>query len=313
MNKKGFELSFGWIFAILVGAVIIFLAIYFSVNIIKEGRSTQDTLAGQQLGIILSPVETSLESAKTAQISFPVLSRVYNTCDTAGNFGTQKISLATQSGVGAQWQKPGTPSIFYNKYLFSPEVLETKNANVLAKPFNFPYRVADVMLMWSGDQKYCFINAPTNIQDELTSLSITNMNFTSDSKDCDKKSIKVCFVSSGCDIDVNLNSQSVKKYGRTMFYVGDDSTLLYAAIFSDPVIYECQIQRLMKRASELAVLYEAKTESLSPRGCTSGLEGELAIFASQALSLNESIQLRQLSSYADDMARSNSALSCRLF
>ena len=313
LNKKGFEFSFGWIFAIIVGAAVIFLAIYFSTSVVTQTRNTQDTLAGQQLGIILSPVETSLESAKTSEITFPVMTRVYNTCDTSGNFGSQKISVATQSGVGAQWQAPGVPSVFYNKYLFSASTLEAKNAEVFDKPFNFPYKVADLIYMWNSADNYCFVEAPNDVQDELSSLSIADINFTSDIKSCVLKSIKVCFISSGCDIDVNLNSQSVTKDGQALYYTGEDNSLLYAAIFSDPSIYECQVQRLMKRTSELALLYEAKSESLSPKGCNSGLEGELAVFANQTLSLNDSIQVRQLSSMSDDLGKSNSALSCKLF
>ena len=118
-NKKGFEFSFGWLFAVIVGAVVIFLAIYASTSFIKQNRNIQDTFAGKELGVILSPVETSLESAKTTEISFPVDTRVYNDCKTTGNFGSQGISIASKSGVGAQWQNPGEISRFYNKYIFS--------------------------------------------------------------------------------------------------------------------------------------------------------------------------------------------------
>lgn len=314
INKKGFEFSFGWIFAIFVGAAIIFLAIYAATSITKQGRNVQDTLAGQQLGIILSPVETSLQSInKAPDITFPVVTRVYNTCDSTGNFGVQKISIATQSGVGAQWQNPGVPSTFYNKYIFSASTLEGKTATAFDKPFNFPFKVADLIYLLSNNEKYCFIDSPNDIQDELSGLSIANINFTSDVKDCAKNSIEVCFVSSGCDIDVNLNSQSVKKYKQVLYYTGDDNALLYAAIFSDPAIYECQMKRLMKRTSQLAILYEGKSEALSPRGCSTNMESDLAVFANQTLSLNSSIQLRELSIHVDNLGRSNSALSCKLF
>jgi len=43
----------------------------------------------------------------------------------------------------------------------------------------------------------------------------------------------------------------------------DKYALLYAAIFSDPITYNCQVKRLMKRAGELARLYEQKSEFLS--------------------------------------------------
>lgn len=62
-DKKAFEFSFGWIFAVIVGAVFIFLAIYASMKLLETQRNTQDTELGKKLGIILTPLETSLETA----------------------------------------------------------------------------------------------------------------------------------------------------------------------------------------------------------------------------------------------------------
>ena len=313
INKKGFEMAFGWIFAIMVGAAIIFLAIYFATSLVSQTRNTQDTLAGQQLGIILNPIETTLESAQTTHITFPVMTRVYNSCDSSGTFGTQGISISTKSAIGDAWQNPGVPSIYYNKYLFSASTIEATNTEVLVQPFDFPYKVADLTYMWNSADNYCFVEAPNDVEDELGSLSINDINFTTDSSYCPNGSITVCFASSGCDIDVSLNSQSVTKDEQTVYYGGDTNALLYGAIFSDPAIYTCQLQRLMERDSELASLYEQKSMELDSKGCTSGLESDLGAFSNLTLSLNNSIQIRQLSSDSDDIERSNSALSCKLF
>ena len=313
-NKKGFEFSFGWLFALIVGAVILFLAIYAATNLINQDRKVQDTFAGQQLGIILSPVETSLESAKTTLITFPVTTRVFNSCDSTGSFGSQKISVATESGVGSQWTTPGVPSTFYNKYIFSASTVEGKGATVFVKPFNFPYKVADLIFLWSNQDNYCFINAPTDVQDEISGLSINSINFTSDIKQCIKNSITVCFSSSVCNVDVNLNSQSVKKNGQTVFYSSENgNSLLYGAIFADPEVYNCQVKRLMERTASLAVLYRQKSEALSSKGCSSNLEGSLDIFANDTLSLNSTIQLRSIDIEQSQLGTMNSALSCKLF
>jgi len=313
-NKKGFEFSFGWIFAIIVGAVIIFLAIYGVTNFIKQQRGTSDTFAGKEIGIILSPVETSLESGKTNMISFPAETRVYNDCKTTGNFGSQGIRVAMKSGVGKEWQEPGLPSIFYNKYIFSTSTVEGKKAMVLAKPFSMPYKVADIILLWSAEEDYCFVNPPKEIEDEIEDLSIERINVTSSKGNCKKNSKKVCFGSTGCDVDVDLISQRVKKYGQIIYYADDkENALLYGAIFSDPGIYECQVKRLMKRASELALLYRAKSESLSPRGCSSNLESDLITYSNQTSVFNSSIALNDIQYSADELGRRNNALSCKLF
>ena len=118
----------------------------------------------------------------------------------------------------------------------------------------------------------------------------------------------------GCDVEVNQFSQSVKKKGQTMFYYSDKgNTLLYGAIFADPGIYDCQVKRLMKRSASLALIYISKSESLSPKGCSSGLEGDLSAFANKTLSFNSTIELRSLEMDVENIRRTNNALSCKLF
>jgi len=67
-NKRAFEFSFSWLFAIIMGAVIIFLAIYAANKFIGTERAKQDTELGKELGIILLPIETGLETAKTESV-----------------------------------------------------------------------------------------------------------------------------------------------------------------------------------------------------------------------------------------------------
>ena len=69
----------------------------------------------------------------------------------------------------------------------------------------------------------------------------------------------------------------------------------------------------MKRTAELSLLYRAKSESLSPRGCSSNLEESLAVYANETLSLNGTIGLKQIEFSSDELERRNDALSCKLF
>src|SRR3989344_1332295 len=148
MNRRGFEFSFGWLFAIIVGAVIIFLAIYATTNLIKTEREIQDTELGKQLGIILNPIETALETGKASKISFPLETRLYNDCSLQGTFGSQKISTATKSGIGEKWLAPGEASTFRNKYLFSDKIVEDKNYIVFSKPLEIPFKIANLIYIW---------------------------------------------------------------------------------------------------------------------------------------------------------------------
>ena len=311
-GKRGFEFSFAWLFSIIVGAMIIFLAIYATTNYVKTERTIQDTELGKKLGIILSPVETSLESGKTQLISFPTETRMYNDCSPSGTFGAQRISTATKSGVGEEWRLPGEISSFHNKYIFSKPIVQGNSYIVFSKPIELPFKIADLIYILSKDQKFCFVNPPREIEDELTSLRISNINLTSSISDCPSESESVCFTNTGCDIDVSYEGKSVKKkYSDRVYF--ETTSLLYGAIFSESKDYECQLRRLMNRASELSWIYYSKSLSLSSKGCNSNLEANLAIYANETFSIDNSLRLKNIAIDSDIIGRKNDDLSCKLF
>lgn len=307
-GKKGFEMSFSWMFAIIVGAVILIIAVYAASKFVSLSRTQTDTAVAAQLNVLLNPVETSLESGRYMQIDFSSETRLLNRCSTIGNFGEQGIRTAAKRGIGEEWQEPGFETIFYNKYLFSSEIEQGEKLHVFVKPFEFPYKIADLIYLTAKD--YCFVNPPQNIEGEISDLSITNINVTSSSANCPLQSVKVCFSQTGCDIVVNTVSKTVTKEGRSLTYSQD--SLMYAAIFSGADLYECQIKRLMKRSGELAHIYADKSQMLSAEGCSVGLSQDLINFAS-ASQVNSSLQLNTVSFLAEDLERKNEALTCKLY
>lgn len=314
-SKKGFEFSFAWFFALVVGSIIIFLAIYAAVKFGKTLPYKQDTELGKELGIILNPVETTLETGKTNLISLNEEIRIFNKCQTLGTFGIQEISTATRS-LNKEWQKPALPAKFHNKYIFSEKMIESDSYIVFAKPFEMPFKIADLIYLWPDKEHYCFVNPPQAIEEEIEDLSIRNLNLTSSISECNKNAKKVCFNSKACDFEVSLDtsgfSGSIKKKNSNRVYF-DSPAMLYAAIFSDPEIYECQVKRLAKRISELALLYNEKTLFLSSKGCSSNLESELLEYSKKAFSINNSLEFRDIKFFSDNIRRTNNGLSCKLF
>lgn len=51
-NKKGMEFSFVWLFAILAGTAILFLAIYGAISVGKGMSNSQNTLVAKELTVI---------------------------------------------------------------------------------------------------------------------------------------------------------------------------------------------------------------------------------------------------------------------
>jgi hypothetical protein len=317
-NKKAVEINFAWMFAIVVGVVIILIAIYATTKLVNVERKAKDTELGSELSTLLTPVETSVESGKSTQITTPQETRIYNECDLVGTFGTQKISAASKSGMGGNdWEKPAISSKFYNKYLFSSSVVQGKNFYILSKPFSLPYKVADLIIMWSNNQKYCFIGAQQDITDDVSALNLKNINLND--TNCQINETKVCFdrsCSTSANIYVDRDALSVKKKGMPAEYYlkGDKNALLFAAIFTDPALYECQVKRLMKRTGELAMLYASKSDFLSTKGCTStALQAELITYANLTSSMNSTLSLNSINRISDNLKDENKPLDCPLF
>lgn len=300
MNKRGFEFSFAWIFAIIAGAAIIFLAVYASTSLIGNSRYETDTKIAAQLESVLNPVGTNLEEAKLLTIGFPDETRVFNRCSEAGNFGTQSLSTSVRSGIGREWLPPGAEISSKDKYVFSESSVQSNEVYAFVKPLEMPYKIADLIFIYAGS--YCFVGPPRDIEEEITDLSMPGINISSNVKECPEGSKSVCFSSSDrdCDKKVSLNA-------------ADEETLIYAAIFSDDKIYECQLRRLMKRNAELAAIYGEKSEFLAGQGCSTNLAGELGSYASMLNNFKDSGDIVPIKLKADELEEKNDKLICKLF
>jgi len=311
-NKRGaLEISFGWLFALIAGAIIIFLAIYFSTKLISTEKEAISAETGKEIGILLNPLETGFESSQTTSISIPAETRIHNTCDDySGNFGRQVIQL-DQKNLG-KWTKTDVNVFFSNKYIFSEEEIEGKKFYLFSKPFNFPFKIADLFYMTSSNDRYCFMNAPDEISTEIFDLNQSNLV----TEDCSSSDITVCFDSDNCDVNINYNSGVVEKDGESMYFAGigeDSRTLMYAAIFSNKDVYECQLKRLMMRLKEISLLYVNKELITENKGCGGNLGTDLTELSDMTSSFSDSEELGVLKMKADIIYEKNNGGICMLW
>ncbi|MEJ2267685.1 MAG: hypothetical protein P8X70_01265 [Nanoarchaeota archaeon] len=259
MRKKGLQISFSWLFAIIVGGFILFLAIYASTKLIGTEQRTMDARTGKEIGILLNPLETGLGvTAKSTFFTMPVKTRIYNKCDNYDDFGHQIIQISQKSFN--KWTDTNIDISFENKYIFSEKEIEGKKFFVFSKPFEFPFKVSDLMYITSSDKRYCFIDVLEDIKEEIEELNQENLIL----EDCLENDVKICFGSGDCDIKVNYAMGYVEKEGKKVYF--ETNALMYAAIFSEPEVYECQLKRLMKRVKELAIIYREKADIVSIKG-----------------------------------------------
>jgi len=305
-NKKGYlQISFGWLFAIIVGIVIIALAIYFVTKMVGTQGTIQSAKTGKEIGILLNPLETSFESAVTSSVIFPEETRIYNRCDNYGSFGTQKIEILQKSFN--KWSETDFEVSFQNKYIFSERYSEGRTFYIFSKPFEFPFKVANLMYITSASTNYCFIDTPEDIEDEISDLKQPNLKLE---EECSEDDVKVCFGYGDCEINVNYDVGYVEKEGEIMYFETD--ALMYAAIFSDKATYECQLKRLMQRIEQLSNIYLSKSNALSIKGCDPVLNPYLSSLISSASGLSDSNQLYTINNLLEEIEEKNRG-NCKLW
>ncbi|MDD5012675.1 MAG: hypothetical protein PHQ66_03480 [Candidatus Nanoarchaeia archaeon] len=308
-NQRGaLEISFGWLFAIVAGIVIIFVAIYFSSKIIGTEQETKSAETGKEIGTLLNPLETGFESAQTTSITIPVDTRINNKCELTGTFGRQTIQLDQRSFN--EWTKTDVDVFFYNKYIFSDDELTGKKFYIFSKPFDFPFKVADLIYMTTADDRYCFIDAPDEIEEEISNLNQANLL----TKNCSGNEIEVCFNNQNCDVEVDYNAGRIGKGGEFVYFDVGDSALMYAGIFAEKAVYECQLRRLMLRVKELSLLYIDKETISRKNGCSDeSLAGDLGVLSELAGGMENSEEISLVKEKAEDINNRNEGRLCRLW
>jgi len=304
-NKRGFlDISFSWIFAFLIGAMILTGAIY-GINKFSSIKNTQNSAElGVALKNLLTPLESGVETTKSITITLPVLSKINHGCDNYGNFGGETFSL--QEKVKNKWTNSGVPISFKDKYIFTPEVFEGQTFNIFSKPFNFPFKVANLIYFSNSKDKYCFVGFSRGTETELKNLNQNNFEFGT----CSTGAIKVCLGgNSNCDINVKTSDNSVEKNGEKVYFETD--ALMYAAIFSDKITYECELKRLMKRADELTDIYSSKSANLIQVGCSSSVD--FTLFRQGISNLEDSEDLVFINQAGKNMDSINKYSGCRLW
>jgi hypothetical protein len=305
-KNKGLQISFAWLFSIIAGAFILFLAIFVSIKVINTEQTIQDAKIGKEIGILLNPLEIGFESGKTTSLTLPTDTRIYNKCNNKGNFGKQIIQISQKNFK--KWTSTNIDVGFSNKYIFSRNYVEGKKFYIFSKPFEFPFKVADIIYITSSLKKYCFINAPEDIQEELKDLKQQNIFL----KNCSEGSIKICFMEqNNCEINVDYDLEYVDKGNEKVYFSGD--SLMYAAIFSEKEIYECQLKRLMQRVEQLTLLYKDKANFISRIGCESNINQDLIQLNNLAKSFSSSTELAKIVDITKKIKDRNDFAQCKIW
>jgi len=270
IKQKNGQMEFGWLFSLIIGAVIIFLAIFFAGKIFTTGTHLSDVETLRTFDILLNPFSSvgsiaSLTLSKS--IEMPYNTELNLSCFPSGTQEGQRLSLRTiDKKTTGDWVSYNIK----NKYIFGNTSIQGKTFWTFSKPFEFPWRVDDLIYIIS--ENYCFIDngMPSSIKKELSMINASVIQIVSNQDDCEE-AITVCF--SGCsgqDVIVNYGDQTVAKDRQHTMIFADDASM-YAAIFSNNQLYNCNIQRLLTRLQGQIGIYKAWAMELNREGCENQL------------------------------------------
>jgi len=264
-EKKG-EIEFGWIFSIIVGAVVLFLAFYFIGTNMSQKRAEQETIEAQNFDAMLNQFGYlgNISSIQKMVLTLSDKSEITIGCEESGVIGYDSIETA-KAGKGAG---TGITRNVYDKYIYADiSGVEVKNIQPFGVSFNAPWRVADLIMLWPYEKKYCIAKgAPQEMRDRMRAANISNIIVENESSCPDESATIGSSCSGGYDINICQESGYVEKNGAKLYYSGE---LVYAAIFSEPALYYCNLYRIGKRLGLQAELYEDKAETM---GCQANFE-----------------------------------------
>jgi hypothetical protein len=311
--KKRGQFNFVWLFAIIAGGAILFLAVYGAIKFGETKTFQQDTEIAKTLITLTDPMQAGFAEGSYGKLSFKEETRINNICFKE-ELGKNEISVSTKSGIRKEWSNSGEAISVHNKYIFSKEINQGKDFYVFSKPLEFPYKINDMIFLIP--ENYCFLNSPEDISEEITGLKIPNIKINN----CSDSDIIVCFgQGNNCNVMVygacrtGCNSVyeegTVEKKGKTMKYIGN---LMYAAIFSDSEIYECNVERLMQRAGKIAELFSEKADLMNARDCNTNLKSDILIWKG-LVENSTSENIISLNSISKNLNRRNAGELCRLW
>jgi len=314
MMKKG-QFEFNWLFALILGAVILFLAIFFATKLINTSSYQGSAEIVREFDILLNPF-ASVSAVGTItlakEVSMPSDILINISCSSDG-LGKNGVSVSQKSGSKYKGLTP--EYAIYNKYIFG-ENLEGKEFYIFGMPFEMPFRIDDLIYVVSAD--YCFVDAPKKIRDDISILNTSRIVSKDSTALCSPESKKICFSDMGgcsmniyCD-DLGCEQGTVVKAGKVYFY---KKSLMYAAVFSDVSLYRCNMKRLLARAESISDIYQQKSYRLAANCEMYGINNALADFKSKIETVKSSLSPdpRTISAEANRLDTENSIARCPVY
>lgn len=228
-QRKGIEMTFNWIFSIIVGAIILTFFVYFAI----QNTDLFGNLSAKQVSLELDNafsgfqttlVETNLEFNKPIKLEFK--------CENITGDVKENI-LINDKGK----------SILRDKIIFAPDKMEDTKFLLFTSEWKVPYKIANFIFLTSPKEQYDLENEPSDFEFVSDSNVGRKIEFNKNSAKCTTDSEKVI---------INYQIDEYNEYygwicnsnGEYGFY---GKAMIYAVIFSynfDDCLYSLMIEKL---------------------------------------------------------------------
>ncbi len=269
-NKGDIEISFYWLFVFIVGAVI--LSFFFVVSNralnVSEDRSVIEF--SRNFNAFLISMLQSQNSEKAL-------------------FFDQKIDFrCNPSFCEYLINDKGTP--FEDKVIFAPKSI-SGSVVVLAKSFDVPFRVANIIYLFSSSKKYYLVSDNNFTVEFPEKISYEFIDVNSLGRMTDFDDVKFVFLNtqipslpessrkheifgilvSGNNVEFYVKEKGsvyFKKVSNSIILPFDDLNLVLGAVVSDDAdLFSNQLSSLVKRVNTVSLIYLNRVKSFSSNNC----------------------------------------------
>lgn len=280
-NKKAaIEVQFGWIFVLVVGALILL----FFVSVVKStGKASEETKYADLKNYLKSMLSQSeVDVGTTRTIGMPNIELEFE----CNRFNIKESS--TDSITTSQ------------KTIFSPDLISGREMITYSQYFDMPYKVDYFLYITSKQARYNFINCTTQPCSGILSSIIKTLpanityqivNNAGDVKENNYYKERFIFIwreptssdtisslSTMNNNDVTavsiLNNNQIKYYKKngnkfsttpslTSAYMGPPAgPMAIGAIFSESSLYECNVRKSLLKLEIISTIYANRTQAL---------------------------------------------------
>jgi len=289
--KKAQMQQFAWIFSIIVGAVVLFLAFFFVTQYSKQvERPTKQITIASGINILLEPFSAigSLAEIRAEPIELPAGIYVEFNCNAVKDYSEIK---AREKGH----RRFDLTEKVYDKYIFA-KTIETKARSkffAFSLPIKIPFYVATATVIVADD--YCLASLPNNDY---------------------KESLQEVYDSIEDKVDIELDFSCSENLLEGKQYIDG---LILAAVFSEDDVYNCNLERILSRAIRIAGIYKEKAMLMQQKGCSVGnVISALDNYINAAKNFKANMNEQNLNSFYSAIeqlknANGNLKKECRLF